>query len=111
MTEGNEVQKYRKEKTLELVDKYKDLIEKTFEVLDKDLLQEKINHEDDKASEEKYLESIKKRRVSLDEVDLMLDKIEKLERALLDSDSAEINPTPQVSVNPTKRFAKKTDKK
>jgi|GEM_PF-1515167 len=115
MQDGNEVKKYRKEKTLELVEKYKDLIDKTFEILDKDLLQNKIDSADSgneggKETEEKYLESIKKRRMSLDEVDVMLDKIEKLEGTLFNNnqDGDEIQTT--TSSNPTKRFARKEQK-
>lgn len=81
MDDSNALKEYRKEQSLELINKYKDLIDKTFTVADKDLLQEKIDKEgDDNETEQKYLEAIKKRRVALDEVDLMLDKIEKLER-------------------------------
>jgi len=77
MSTGEE--NYSKETTEELIDKYKDLIKKTFEVTDKDLLQEKIDAENSEESEEKYLNAIKKRRVALDEVDGMLEKIIKLE--------------------------------
>lgn len=70
---------YSKETTEELIGNYKDLIKKTFEVTDKDLLQEKIDSENSEESEEKYLNAIKKRRVALDEVDTMLEKIIKLE--------------------------------
>lgn len=76
----NQIKDYRKEKTLELIEKYKDLIDKTFSVADKDLLQEKIEDDGDESqTEQKFLDAIKKRRIALDEVDLMLDKIEKLE--------------------------------
>jgi hypothetical protein len=76
----DQIKDYRKEKTLELIEKYKDLIDKTFSVADKDLLQDKIEDDGDESqTEQKFLDAIKKRRIALDEVDLMLDKIEKLE--------------------------------
>lgn len=80
MSEKNKL--YVDDTTYELIENYKDLIKKTFEVTDKDLLQEKIDSESDEQSEEKYLTAIKKRRIALDEVDLMLDKIEKLQQRL-----------------------------
>ncbi len=86
--EANEkIKAYRKETTEELIENYKDLIKKTFEVTDKDLLQEKIDGADEKETEQKYLDAIKKRRVALDEIDMMLDKIEKLEKIFSDEDS------------------------
>lgn len=81
MDDSNALKEYRKVNSLKLINEYRDLIEKTFTVVDKDLLQDKIDKKgDDNETEQKYLEAIKKRRVALDEVDLMLDKIEKLER-------------------------------
>lgn len=81
--EVNEIEDYRKNKTIELIEKYKDLILKTFIVADKDLLQGKIEEDaNETQTEQAYLDAIKKRRVALDEVDLMLDKIEKLEQQI-----------------------------
>lgn len=79
---GEVNKKYVDDTTSELIDNYKDLIRKTFEVTDKDLLQEKIDNETSEESEEKYLNAIKKRRIALDEVDVMLDKVEKLQQRL-----------------------------
>lgn len=87
-----ETKKYSQTKTEELIENYKDLIDKTFEVTDKDLLQKRLDEESEEESEEKYLNAIKKRRVALDEVDLMLDKIEKLETRLYGDSIAEGNP-------------------
>jgi len=96
MSEEINLREYRKNKTQKLFEAYKDLIEKTFEVVDKDLLQEQIDGEDEKATEQRFLDSIKKRRVSLDEVDIMLDKIEKLEKVLKDGEENE-DGTPTVT--------------
>jgi predicted nucleic acid-binding Zn-ribbon protein len=62
------------------------LIAKTFEVTDVDLLQEVIEdaEHNEKQKEEALLNAIKKRKTSLDEVDSLLDKIEKLEKNLID---------------------------
>lgn len=78
-TDAEKTKEYRKKTSLELIDNYKDLIKKTFKVTDKDLLDEKLNSESDKETEQKFLDGIKRRRVALDEIDLMLEKIEKLE--------------------------------
>lgn len=86
--EAGKTKEYIDNTTSELINNYKDLIKKTFEVTDKDLLQEKIDSEDDGATEDKYLNAIKKRRVALDEVDLMLDKIDKLETRLIKKDES-----------------------
>ena len=99
----DKIKSYRKEKTLQLIDKYKDLIDKTFSVADKDLLQDKIEQDgDDSQTEQKYLEAIKKRRIALDEVDLMLDKIEKLEHIY----NPEL-PIDEISDGPKKSWTKK----
>lgn len=85
MSTGKE-KTYSEETTETLIDNYKDLIKKTFEVTDKDLLQEKIDAESEEESEEKYLNAIKKRRIALDEVDIMLEKIDKLENKINNTD-------------------------
>lgn len=112
MDKSLEIKKYRQDKTVELIESYKDLIKKTFEVVDKDLLQEKIDDKvDAKQSEQNFLDAIKKRRSSLDEVDLMLDKIEKLEKVLTDEDDNGEAPSKKPS-NRAKQFAaKKNDEK
>lgn len=103
MEETTELKDYRKDKSMKLFEAYKDLIEKTFEVIDKDLLQEKIDDdEDEKQSEQRFLDAITKRRKALDEVDVMLDKVEKLERGLKTTD----DDAPSVPTNPAKKFAK-----
>lgn len=97
-TDAEKTKEYRKKTSLELIDNYKDLIEKTFTVTDKDLLQDKLNSESDKETEQKFLDAIKRRRVALDEIDLMLEKIEKLEISInaidgkVDEENSETNP-------------------
>ena len=97
-TDAEKTKEYRKQTSLELIDNYKDLIEKTFTVTDKDLLQDKLNSESDKETEQKFLDAIKRRRVALDEIDLMLEKIEKLEISInaidgkVDEENSETNP-------------------
>lgn len=86
MNDSQATRDYRKKITIKLIDKYKDLIAKTFEVTDVDLLQEVIEdaEHNEKQKEEALLNAIKKRKTSLDEVDSLLDKIEKLEKNLID---------------------------
>lgn len=86
MNDSEKTRDYRKSITVKLIDKYKDLISKTFEVTDVDLLQEVIEDAEynEKQKEEFLLNAIKKRKNSLDEVDNLLDKIEKLEKNLID---------------------------
>lgn len=88
-TETEKTKEYRKKTSLELIEKYKDLIQKTFEVADKDLLQEQIDNEDENQKEQRLLEALKKRRVAFDEVDIMLEKIEKLETSITNIDGKE----------------------
>lgn len=91
--DSDKEEKYIRETTSELIDNYKDLIKKTFEVTDKDLLQEKIDSENSEESEEKYLNAIKKRRIALDEVDLMIEKIDKLKSKLNTNSDSVSEPT------------------
>lgn len=102
-TDAEKTKEYREKTSLELIENYKDLIKKTFEVTDKDLLQEKIDSEDNKETEQKYLDAIKKRRIALDEVDIMLEKIEKIEIAIFGK--SENQETEQG--NTVKKFSKK----
>ena len=88
-TDTEKTKEYRKKTSLELIDKYKDLIQKTFEVANKDLLQGEIDNEDDNQKEQRLLEALKKRRVAFDEVDIMLEKIEKLETSITNIDGKE----------------------
>ncbi len=88
-TDTEKTKEYRKKTSLELIDKYKDLIQKTFEVANKDLLQGEIDNEDENQKEQRLLEALKKRRVAFDEVDIMLEKIEKLETSITNIDGKE----------------------
>ena len=88
-TDTEKTKEYRKKTSLELIDKYKDLIQKTFEVANKDLLQGEINNEDENQKEQRLLEALKKRRIAFDEVDIMLEKIEKLETSITNIDGKE----------------------
>lgn len=74
--------KYIEDTKRELIEKYKNVIEKTFDITDKDLLQTDIDNEDEKQKEQRLLDALKKRRTALDEVDIILEKIEKLESSL-----------------------------
>jgi len=100
MDKGEEIKKYVTATSDELIDNYKDLIKKTFAVTDKDLLQDKIDSQDEE-SEEKFLNAIKKRRVALDEVDLMLEKIDRLQKRLATEEDGGILPK-----NPVKKHSK-----
>lgn len=88
-TGTEKTKEYRKKTSLELIDKYKDLIQKTFEVANKDLLQGEIENEDENQKEQRLLEALKKRRIAFDEVDIMLEKIEKLETSITNIDGKE----------------------
>jgi hypothetical protein len=78
-------------------------------VADKDLLQEKIEQDGDESqTEQKFLDAIKKRRIALDEVDLMLEKIEKLENQYNpELKNNEFKSEERIKQNPTKKYAKK----
>lgn len=102
-TEAEKTKEYRKETSVELIENYKNLIEKTFKVTDKDLLEDKLNSESDKETEQKFLDAIKRRRVALDEIDVMLEKIEKLEISINTIDGKE---APSETTNPVKKFTK-----
>jgi len=93
---------YLETTTLELIEKYKNVIEKTFEITDKDLLQDEIDNEDKEQKEARLLDALKKRRISLDEVDIILDKIDKLEKRL-----APENEDESQSSAPAKNWTKK----
>lgn len=73
---------YLEETSLKLIENYKDVIEKTFDISEKDLLQGEIDDEDEKQKESRLLDALKKRRLALDEVDIILEKIEKIEQRL-----------------------------
>lgn len=114
MKDSKVTRDYRKEITIKLIDKYKDLIAKTFEVTDVDLLQEVIEdaEHNEKQKEEALLNAIKKRKTSLDEVDSLLDKIEKLEKNLIDIEKGVQENNGQAteddaSTNPNKKHIRK----
>lgn len=103
-TDTEKTKEYRKKTSLELIDKYKDLIQKTFEVANKDLLQGEIDNEDENQKEQRLLEALKKRRVAFDEVDIMLEKIEKLETSITNIDGKEVEDLETKNV--VKKFTK-----
>ncbi len=105
ITEKSKSRIYIEETTESLIEKYKDVIEKTFQITDKDLLQDEIENEDQNQKEARLLESLKKRRVSLDEVDIILDKIDKLERRLNPNNEAGAEIDKSEKKNWTKRVA------
>jgi vacuolar-type H+-ATPase subunit I/STV1 len=87
MKTDQDVQKFRKEKTLSLIDKYKSLIDDVFEIFEEDASGE--SEEDGKEeTEHKKLERIKKRSTALDQVDVFLNKIESLEHHLKASEGS-----------------------
>lgn len=77
-----DVKDYKQKKTEDLIGHYQDLIDKTLEVADRDLLQEKIDEANEKDGEEKLLNAIKRRRIALDEVGVMLEKVDELDKKL-----------------------------
>lgn len=105
-TDAEKTKEYRKKTTLKLIENYKDLITKTFEVTDVDLLQEKIDEaeENEKSKEDVLLNAIKKRKTALDEVDNLLDKIEKLEKNIIEMDKSEDESNNEsIDANPNKK--------
>ena len=108
-----DVKKFRKEKTISLIEKYKGLIDNVFEIFDNN----KCDSEDEEkdVSEQKKLERIKKRSTALEQVDVFLDRIEKLEHHLKEDEEERTDEngqkipdtsTRQGYVHPTKRNAK-----
>ena len=53
------------------------------------MLQGEIENEDENQKEQRLLEALKKRRIAFDEVDIMLEKIEKLETSITNIDGKE----------------------
>lgn len=104
-----DVKKYRQEKTLNLIEKYKSLIDETFEVFEenKTIEEEEGNEE----AEDKKLNRIKKRSSALEQVDDFLNKIESLEHHLKESKQTEEGETQGINESkgyqhPTKVRAK-----
>lgn len=77
-----------------LVSDYKEIISKTFKIIDQDLLEEQIDNEEEKnTTEQKLLEALRKRTVALDAVDSVLIKIESIEKRIM----LRANPNPDNS--------------
>lgn len=110
-----DVKEYRKKKTLELVDKYKSLIEDVFRIFNDDKGSRDDDDEKDdgkQTTEQKKLEKIKKRSAALEQVEVFLNKIENLEHHLRESnnekseDSSKGNVPENGFTHPTKANAR-----
>lgn len=106
-----DVQNYRKEITLSLVEKYKSLISDVLEIFDENIKEDEDGEEKEE-SEQKKLERIKKRGTALDQVDVFLTKIESLEHHLKESEESDkkgeapVKKEEQGYQHPTKARAK-----
>lgn len=92
-----DVKEYRKKKTLELIEKYKNLIDDVFNIFNEDVsIKEDSDDKDDgkQPTEQKKLEKIKKRSGALEQVEVFLNKIENLEHHLKESNSAKEGEPP-----------------
>lgn len=97
---------YRKEKTEKVLDKYRDLVEKIFVVVDMDKLEAEIkNAEDDEEGEARLLTKITNRKKALEHIEDLVERIERLEDKLIPKEEKSNGATE--SLHPTKRFAKK----
>ena len=108
MSKVVEVQQYRDKQTLKLIEGHKDIINKTWKVLEKDVLDAEIENAGDRknATESLFWDKLAKRRKGLNEVESSLEKIEKLERTLSDynpiiptattTNGAPVKETPQL---------------
>jgi hypothetical protein len=112
MKNDADVKEYRKEKTLNLIEKYKSLIDDVFKIFDENK-QEYISEDDKEETEQKKLEKIKKRSVALDQVDLFLTKIESLEHHVKESQESQKDNTTEEKkeekegyLHPTKKRAR-----
>ncbi len=108
--EKTESRVYLEETSVKLIDKYRDVIEKTFEICDKDLLKDEISGEDENQKESRLLDALKKRRLSLDEVDIMLEKIDKIEQRICPSEEEEANNSEPKKFNWAKKKASELKK-
>lgn len=98
---------YRKEKTEKVLDKYRDLVDKIFVVVDMDKLEAEIkNAEDDEEGEARLLTKITNRKKALEHIEDLVERIERLENKLYPSEEGNQNNSTE-SLHPTKRFAKK----
>lgn len=88
-----EIAEYRKEQSLKLIGKHQEIIDKTYEVIDMDILdseikkaEKKSDEKDSKSAKESvFLEKIRKRATALEQVEKSLLKIQELESLLIDS--------------------------
>jgi hypothetical protein len=115
MKDLKEVQAYRDKQVLKLIEAHKDIIAKTWKIIDEDVLEGEIDKGSDRknASESLFWEKLSRRRKGLNEVETSLDKIEKLEKTLSDYKAPEDGSTPGAEkdqlngrVHPSKRHAK-----
>lgn len=86
MKSAEEVRKYQDEQILKLIAAHEDIIAKTWEVLDKDVLGEEIEKAGERknATEDLFWNKLAKRRKGLDEVERSLEIINKLRQRLSD---------------------------
>ena len=97
---------YREETTDKVLDKYRDLVDKIFTVIDMDKLDAEIkNAEDDEEGEARLLTKVNNRKKALDRIEDCLERIGRLEK-LQNQDNEEPGNTKE-SLHPTKRFAKR----
>ena len=114
MKETEKVQKYRDDQVLQLIEAHKDIIAKTWKLIEQDVLEVELDKAGERknSSESQFWEKLNKRRKGLDAVETSLEKIEKLEKTLSDykekpAGAEPGNPEPNgVMVHPSKRHAK-----
>ena len=105
-----DVKEYRKEKTLNLIKKYKSLIDDVFKIFDENK-QEDSGEDDKEETEQKKLEKIKKRSIALDQVDLFLTKIESLEHHVKESKESDKDSSTEVKKEEKEGFLHPTKKR
>lgn len=104
---ADETRDFRIDKTLELIDKYKTLIDKIFDTIDMDLLGGEIDKVKDSDSEKKILDKCRARRQALEEVEVLLGKIENLEATHLRTSKGEVVPSGiDENLHPSKRHSR-----
>lgn len=109
--DAEEIKKYRQEVAVKIIKEYQNLIDKVFEITQKDLLDSEIKKAKDEESEKKYLDKIAHREKALDQIPVILDKIENIEskhlRETENETSADSTKTTNNSdVHPSKRHAR-----
>jgi hypothetical protein len=98
--ESNQKQSYYKENLPNLIDRLKNSVEKTLDIIDKDIA--------DDLSDDKYLNVLKARRQASEDVIWTLKRIDELENELLGIDEVVNEEIKQLEpINPTKKFARK----